>query len=76
MRLIDMIPENDPLKGEKKDALRIARDLHYSNEVMERIVEAKNEIQIDNALKFGRGGGNDMKFRTTIKNGTNALVYC
>ena len=63
MRLTDMIPKNDPLKGEKKDALRIARELHYSNEVMERIIAAKTEIQIGNALTFGRGGGNRVEYR-------------
>lgn len=53
------------LRMEKKDALRSAIELCYSDETLERILDAKTEIQIDNALKFGRGGGNGIEYRRT-----------
>lgn len=76
MRLTDMIPENDPLKAAKKEALFIARDLHYSDKTYERIVSAQTEIQIDNALRTGRNVGNEFKFNKVTKNGTSFVAYC
>ena len=76
MRLTDMIQENDPLRAEKKEALFIARDLHYGEKTYERIVSAQTEIQIDNALRTGRNVGSELKFNKIIKNGSQFVAYC
>ncbi len=42
------------LKNAKRTALRIAKDFCYTEEIIERIKNAKNEIQVENALIDGR----------------------
>jgi hypothetical protein len=75
-RWYEKIEENDPLKGEKEEAITLAIELMYPTEIMEKILEAKTEIQIDNALKTGRCVGNELKFSKVIKNGASIVAYC
>ena len=42
------------LSSKKRYALSVAEDFHYSEDVIERIVNATNGVQIDNALASGR----------------------
>ena len=42
------------IESEKKDALKLAKELCYSEEVKNKIKVAKNITQIDNALAYGR----------------------
>ncbi len=40
----------NPLAKEKKDALKVAKELGYSSDIIEKITNATNCIQIDNTL--------------------------
>lgn len=42
------------IESEKRDALKLAKELCYSEEVKNKIKEAKSITQIDNALAYGR----------------------
>lgn len=42
------------LKTYRKEALKAAKELHYSDEVIEMIVNASSEIQIGNIMKQAR----------------------
>lgn len=75
-KYIKRIPDKDPLKQYKKNAMKIAADLSYKTEVFNRILESKSEIQIYNALKSGRNVGNDLKFCNVTKNGSSYVAYC
>ena len=75
-KYIKRIPDKDPLKQYKKNAIKIAVDLSYKTEVFDMILESKSEIQIDNALRTGRNVGNEFKFNKVTKNGTSFVAYC
>lgn len=49
-----IILEDDPLKEEKEDKLRTAIELRYGDEVLEKIVRAKTEMQIYRAMLNAR----------------------
>ena len=49
----DKVNSKDKLKKEKKNALRFAVELRYSDKTLDRIINAKSDIQISNALHSG-----------------------
>ena len=50
----------DELQTEKKEALRVAKDLMYPLQIIEAIKNAETTTQIGNALIAGRHGQDDI----------------
>ena len=46
--------DDDRLGRRKNEALKIARDLHYSNDILSKIKQAKTFGDVDRALAAGR----------------------
>ena len=44
------IPKKDKLRGQKREAIKVAVELYYPNIVLEQIILARTELRINNIL--------------------------